>query len=99
MNIGFGAAAVTCMYSVDFSEKLFYHGDEGLISRKFQPRKGQIRCSCASMKRACIVLLRYGYLLRADLGFPEHVGHQGLLDAFVGQVSVSPGACAIAIKF
>ena len=51
------------------------------------------------MKRACIVPLRHRYLLGADLGFPEHVGHQGLLDAFVGQVSVSPGTCAIAIKF
>ena len=98
MYIGFGAAAVTCMYSIDFSEKLLYHRDEGLIFRKFQPRKGQVRCSRASMKRACIVPLRYGYILGADLSSPEGIGDQGLLDAFIGQVSVSPGTCAIAIK-
>lgn len=50
------------------------------------------------MKRARIVPLRHRYLLGADLSSPERVGHQGLLDAFVGQVSVSPGTRAIAIK-
>lgn len=83
MNIGFGAAAVACMYSVDFSEKLLYHRDEGLIFWKSQPRKGQVRCSRTSMKRACIVPLRHRDLLGADLGSPEEVGHQGLLNAFV----------------
>ena len=50
------------------------------------------------MERARIVLLRHRYLLGADLGFPEDIGHQGLLDTFVSQVSVSPGASAIAIE-
>ena len=50
------------------------------------------------MKRACIVPLRQRNLLGADLGSPEQVGHQGLLNAFVSQVSVSPSTCAIAIK-
>ena len=50
------------------------------------------------MKRARIVLLRHRYLLGANLGFPEDVGHQGLLCTFVGQMSVSPGTSAIAIE-
>ena len=50
------------------------------------------------MERACIVPLRHRYLLGADLGSPEDVGHQGLLDTFVSQVSVSPGTSAIAIE-
>ena len=50
------------------------------------------------MERARIVTLRYRYLLGADLGSPEDVGHQGLLHTFVGQVSVSPGTRTIAIK-
>ena len=99
MDIGFGAAAVTCMYPVYFSKKLLYHRNEGLIFRKCQPRKCQVRCSRAAMKRTCIVTLRHRYFLGADLRSPEGVSHQGLLDAFVSQVSVSPGACVIAIKF
>lgn len=50
------------------------------------------------MKRARIVLFRHRYLLGADLGSPEDIGHQSLLDTFVGQVSVSPGTSAIAIE-
>ena len=50
------------------------------------------------MERACVVPLRHRYLLGTDLGSPEAVGHQGLLDTFVSQVSVSPGTSAIAIE-
>ena len=50
------------------------------------------------MERARIVLLRRRYLLGANLGFPKIIGHQGLLDTFVGQVSVSPGTSTIAIE-
>ena len=50
------------------------------------------------MERARIVTLRYWYLLGADLGSPEDLGHQSLLDTFVGQVSVSPGTRTVAIK-
>ena len=50
------------------------------------------------MERTRIVLLRHRYLLGANLGFPEDIGHQGLLDTFVGQVSVSPDTSAIAVE-
>ena len=50
------------------------------------------------MERTRVVLLRHVYLLGADLGSPEDVGHQSLLDSFVGQVSISPSTSTIAIE-
>jgi hypothetical protein len=50
------------------------------------------------MEWAGIILLWHWYLLGRDLGLPEFVGCLGLLDTFLGQMSVGPGDGVISFE-